>query len=382
MRQIDTMNEWAEGTLQKYGGKLQRIRRFEEEFGVVALKPSYLLIPPDTPAIPLIWAQLLYSVQKGKKEGSQINFDTARSLRSAASFFYQWNMQTAFPGQAMRDQRRNLIVPYALPTDEMVYTLQNGGMARRMGREPQQSWALQFRHIRFINNMLEQMWQGTRDPQVRQEIAAAGTANLNLWFGMFRGGENFAIRRQDVEVVRPLDGPTVGLPSGVGYVGIRLSEETKSSPHRVADVVISYISWSGLSLGKWMDRLLSFPSADGVHLFSTPQKDLWDSGYLRRVYIWPLLELMRLQGEPSLKAFTDEEGSRIRDKVYSGHSWRRGFSSFCRKKRPENKRAATKEELDLQGRWKPEQRRGGSMQNLYNTDLDLEARLAITALCG
>ena len=126
-------------------------------------------------------------------------------------------------------------------------------MGRRMGTEVNSSWALQYVHIKFINDQLETAYQGAQTDGLRQEIATAGTANLVLWLGLLRGGETFSLKREDVTVVPPAEGPQHGLPAGLGYVELRLLPETKSSPHKVADVVIAYPCSSGLSLGRWME---------------------------------------------------------------------------------------------------------------------------------
>ena len=126
-----------------------------------------------------------------------------------------------------------------------------------------QSWALQFVHIKYINDQLEQSWHSAPTMAAKREIANVATANLTLWLGMFRWGENFNLRRSDVTVVRPEDGPTVGLSPGIGVIEMRMSPETKSSLNKTMDVVISYHCMSGLCLGLWMERLLSFEDSHG-----------------------------------------------------------------------------------------------------------------------
>jgi len=156
MRQLDTVSEWAEETISKYGGKVLRFMEFEKEYGVATLIPSALVRPPTTPAIPIIWAQLNASLRPGKEKGSTITYGTTRSMRSAAAFFYSWDLQQAYPGQVMKDRKRHLFSPYVPPPEELVSTLQSGGMARRMGTSTKQSWALQFVHVKFVNDQLEQ----------------------------------------------------------------------------------------------------------------------------------------------------------------------------------------------------------------------------------
>ena len=51
-------------------------------------------------------------------------------------------------------------------------------------------------------------------------------------------------------------------------------------------------------------------------------------------------------------AFNDEPGQRIRDKVWSCHSYRRGFNSYVSRKREGNLRKATPQEINEHARWK------------------------------
>ena len=61
-----------------------------------------------------------------------------------------------------------------------------------------------------------------------------------------------------------------------------------------------------------MNRLLSFPDkSDTGLLFSSENWAKWSSGCFRHTCLWPLLEVQKLQGEPPLKAFSDEEGHQI-----------------------------------------------------------------------
>jgi hypothetical protein len=248
-----------------------------------------------------------------------------------------------------------------------------------MGRAASQSWALQFPHILFIEQQLNNMYLGADTNDGRHEIAAAGAAHLLLWMGMLRGGECFNLERSSVAVVPPALGPTRGLPAGIGFVELRLLPETKSSPHRVADIVIAYRSSSGLNAGKWVERLLAFPT-QSEYLFFTPKHGKWTSREFRHGYVWPLLELQRAQGEASLMAFNDEPGQRIRDKVWSCHSYRRGFNSYVSQKREGNLRKATPQEINEHARWK--EASAPTMHDHYNTDLDLGSRLAITLICA
>lgn len=129
-----------------------------------------------------------------------------------------------------------------------------------------------------------------------------------------------------------------------------------------------------------MDRLLSFEAPNYSDLlFATPKHPKgMTSGQFRSEYCWPFLELMKMEGEPTLMVFNEEPGHRIRDKVYSCHSWRRGAESFVRKLWPGlNQRAASKLEQYEHACWKL---KSEAIHSHY-AELSLEDCLAITLLC-
>jgi hypothetical protein len=207
-----------------------------------------------------------------------------------------------------------------------------------------------------LDHRFEELWALAVNDDGRHELATAACANLVAWFGWLRGGELFGIAVADISVTTPDDGPILGLPRGVGVVQVRLAPETKSNPTRTADVVVAYQSGSGISLGKWMQRVLD--GQRGAFLFSTQSRHRWNSSYFRHEYAFPLLEEMRAAGEPTLQVFTDREGQRICDKVWSMHSWRRGGrSKVTRSPRegdpvPLGGRKATLDEVNEHGRWR------------------------------
>jgi hypothetical protein len=49
----------------------------------------------------------------------------------------------------------------------------------------------------------------------------------------------------------------------VGAIKYNLSPETKSDPCQTADVIMTWETLSGLSVGKWLDWLETFAPADG-----------------------------------------------------------------------------------------------------------------------
>jgi hypothetical protein len=188
-----------------------------------------------------------------------------------------------------------------------------------MGDATQPSWTLNHAHMMYLDCRFKELWSLAVHDHGRHELATAACANLVTWFGWLRGGELFGLSVSDVSVTTPDNGPILGLLLGVGVVQARLVPETKSNPTCTADVVVAYQSGSGLSLGKWMQRVLA--GQRGSFLFSTHSCHRWTSSYFRHEYAFPLLEEMRATGEPTLQVFTDVVGQRICDKVWSMHSW-------------------------------------------------------------
>ena len=389
MRMIDCLSFWAKGTLMKYGTHLRYLQRFGKHFGVRPLQPSKLLAPPSSPAVSLQWAELYYSLRsKRGKDGEihRIGFNTLRQIKSAASLYYILDMQNAFPRQVLRDrQGRGLIHEYVSPCTEMNMTFAAKGMSRRLGTATEKSWAISHVHVSYIDQQLEKAFHRTNDPDSQHEIVVAAFANLLAYLGWLRGGEIFDGNQDDLVLTLPADGPSRGLPPGVGAVEYTLLPETKSDPTIIADVVIAFSTMSGLMPGKWALRLRSFQSAIPGKLFSTRHTPVWTSHHFRHQFAIPLLEQMRLKGEPTLRAFSNQPGHRLKDKIYSMHSWRRaGRSVVSRLPRhdepnPPSRRKASNDEVYEHGRW-AQKVSSENMPQRYN-QWELADRLVITLFC-
>ena len=383
MRMIDAMHDWSGGTLRTYSGHIKRLTRFEATFGVSVLRPSSLIRPPRSPAIGTAWAQLHHSITgRGRSLAGKMTFDGTRGVRSALSMFYTWDFHMSHAGRARRSQRHVEILPLVNPADELSYTFQQHGMAARLGRRARKSMALKHQHIKFMDDQLEARYKGAPTLAEKHEVAAAGTANLTLWLGGLRGGECFTLDRADVSFLQPKDGPSEGLPLGLGYVAYRLLPETKTDRFRLADVLISFYTRTGFSLGKWLCRLLLYEPLDGTSLFSTPNCRRWTSSYFRNAFAWPLLEQLWAQGDPSLSFVCDRDGQRVRDHFWSCHSWRRGINTFVRN--PPTYlgiHQATLDEIYEHFRWTKARRNASEPMPLHYNEWDTEMRLAFTLLC-
>jgi hypothetical protein len=272
MRLLDTMNRLSEGSMRTYKYPIRRLQLFEAQFGVTILSPTAISAPSTSNCIPLMWAQLDHTLHPGKEEGSTIKFSSSRADRSAASAYYQWDLAMSRPEQAMTAGKGETcwVTEHVLPTEEMAYTHFSAGLKRRMGDVSVKSHALRFAHIQHLENQFEAQFLSAPTQDLRHTAAAAGTANLIFWLGWLRSMEGFSLKPSDITITPPSRGPTKGLPQGIGVIEIRLLPETKTNSACIADVIIAHSSWSGLSLGKWLARLLTFRPANGVHLLSTP----------------------------------------------------------------------------------------------------------------
>jgi hypothetical protein len=193
--------------------------------------------------------------------------------------------------------------------------------------------------------------------------------------------ELFSLSWGDVEVTEPADGPTLGLPVGMGVILLRLLAETKSNRTRVADIVLSYLCASGLCLGTWMGRHRAlWPGVSvGDPIIRGRSGRAWDSRYFRTVHVYPWLRAMRASGSHrDLEAFTEAPGNRLEDKFYSMGMYRRGGKSSAAKRRDGTFRASELEVYE-HGRWK-HRIATESMAQRYN-QFTLEDRVYITRCC-
>lgn len=204
-------------------------------------------------------------------------------------------------------------------------------------------------------------------------------------------GETFGLKWCDLTVIYPWDAAVAALPTNVGAILLRLLEQTKSSQSSVADVVISFCTGSGLSLGKWILRLRACCTPDGrvdtTSLWVTDERFLfehasgapWDSAFYRSTFLIPFLQMQRIEGDAYLQPYDGSPGWTLLEAFYSMHVHRAGGRSHVSQKRPGCFRKATNEEVNEHGRWRLK-RSGESMAEQYR-QWGLPERVAITLLC-
>jgi hypothetical protein len=142
------------------------------------LVPTMLTRPPTGAIYGIMYAQLLSTLPK-QGQGEGIKYNSSRKLRSAASMWYNLDMQLCYPSQAVRDQqRRYYLTVQTTPLDALAFTFLNMGMARRMGDTTQPSWTLNHAHIAFLDHRFETLWSLAVNDYGRHELATVACANL------------------------------------------------------------------------------------------------------------------------------------------------------------------------------------------------------------
>jgi hypothetical protein len=110
------------------------------------------------------------------------------------------------------------------------------------------------------------------------------------------------MRWSDLTVVRPEDGPTIGLPPMLGAILMTLLEQSKSTQHATADVVVDYTTYSGLSLGNWLELLAAdLPSGEtesNAFVLCKSNGSAWTSHLYRHQFLYPALYACQASGDP------------------------------------------------------------------------------------
>jgi hypothetical protein len=303
MRILDMLHKWAPGTLKTYQSKINIYRAFERDLGISNLTLTPLTRPPHGLSIPLMWAQERYSLYpaRWKRSASShtdtVVWNTIRALRSAAGQFFTPDLLTAHPGRLVADHGdQPVLVHGCAPTNELGFSHLPAGMKRRVGEHTQPSTPLLEKHIRLIEDLVERQYHAATTSRQRRTICRIAITNLVGWLAWLRAQETFCLTWKDALVLSPADGPSLGLPEGLGVVLLKLLAQTKSSQSRTADVVVSYTTASGLSLGTWLDRLRADLSSDcdpDAYILCHETGRQWASHHYRHTYLYPFLETQR-----------------------------------------------------------------------------------------
>jgi len=103
-------------------------------------------------------------------------YNTIRQLRSAASQFLTLDAISTRPSGAFFTRDKNILYQDCRPTDGSAFTLFTNGMKSRVEDEPVPSMALLDRHMRILDQELEQLYQRAVSFAQRRDAAMAGLA--------------------------------------------------------------------------------------------------------------------------------------------------------------------------------------------------------------
>jgi hypothetical protein len=259
------------------------------------------------------------------------------------------------------------------------------GFVTRKGDNPQPSKALLARHIEFIDRYLDGLYRTSTDPGSRLDAARAGLTNTCSWLGWFRAMELFDMEWANILVVAPGDGDRYEIPDHIGAIRFHFPLPTKTSRATDTDLWCAYTSGSGISPGKWFQRLRRalgasvFPT-DETPVFQRRDGQLWTSAHYRATYLIPLLEMQRLQGDPYLAPYDGATlGTRLANVFFSMHSHRDGAETHVTRRRFGCWRKASKAEVYGHGRWRLA--RSSEPINDQYTQPPVLDQLAITLYC-
>ena len=390
-RMIDIAHRWSPGTHKQYQSKLRALQRFENLYGLSVLSSTPLRAPPKSPAIPLQWAQLEYSlrpstVRKEDHEVHTVRFGSVRPLRSAASQFAAMDWATSRPVDTIYDRRSDQLFQQPCRfTDSVTNQLFAAGLSTRMGTDSKPSIALLDRHIRYIEEDLDRRWRAATSPKLKEELAEAGFSTLTFWLGWVRSAECFGIRFSDIRVTEPEHYASLDLPPGVGCARISLRPETKTMRDHRADLVIAYETVSGYCYGKWFHRVREARELgndwvlDNNLVFTQANGKPWTSKYYRTTYLYPALHKMRAEGDAYLRPYDGTPGNSLEEKFWSLHSFRRGANSHVSRRQPNTVRKADDSEKYAHARWR-KHRQNEKIDKQYE-EWPISARVNITLCC-
>jgi hypothetical protein len=276
-----------------------------------------------------------------------------------------------------------VIVEACSPTDQASYTYFTEGLRRRLGDHPRPSTVLTGKIMRWIDDWFYQLLVNARNIIDARRIGRAAITHLASYLGWLRALETFGLKWGHLRIINPPDGPTVGLPLGIGILLFQLLLQTKSSQARTADVAIAFETASGLSLGAWMNRLRDLLPPEQLtpdsYIISDEDGAPWTSHHYRHTYLYPALYACRASGEPFLQTFDDSPGNSIPDRCWSFNTQRRSGRSEVSKKRLWTIRKASNAEVIEHGWWCIS--RSSLDMPLAYLEWSIEDRACITIFC-
>lgn len=387
VRILDLANSWASNTYKAYGPKLNFLQQVEGQHPGLEFFPQQ---PPSSPpangAIPIAWAELLYSLRRSNRpDRDKVSFGTIRQVRSAACWRYTIATLIRGHGLVYDDKLRSLVYSDTHATQETLLSRFTEGLRRRVGDTPRPSYALLERHVKAALEQCDARYKASHRLADKRHWAQMGLANCLLWLGWLRSHELFDLRWEDVVFIRPEEGPRHDLPPGVGCLLLTLNPLTKTSQARTVDVPIAHATAAGFRPGVWYERLCSHTheARDSKRpIFVKPNGAAWTSDFFRSTFLYPLLETLQRQGDPYLAPFKSRRGRSslsLKQAFFSLHCYRRGARTNVELHKSSAKIKASTIQIYEHARWT--RRRSGEQIDVLYRQWPLYERLKITLFC-
>jgi len=168
------------------------------------------------------------------------------------------------------------------------------------------------------------------------------------------------MRWSDLALTLLGEGAIHGLPPEGGVIQMFLDPQTKTDRTKITDIIVTWTTGrSGLSLGKWIKRIMDLLELNVQDLafnndfiFMHPGGSQWTSAFFRSTHLWPSLNEQHLAGDPHLQPYDGSPGNTLMEKFWSMHCYQRGGCTQVSKRRPFCVRPATDSEVFEHGRWR------------------------------
>jgi hypothetical protein len=178
-----------------------------------------------------------------------------------------WDLLLTRPSRLTLGFRdRPTVVASCSPTDEVSYTYFTDGMRHRVGDNPKPSMVFLLSHVLWLDRYFGTLYRQAITQESRRTMAQAIVTHIIAILGWLRASETCGLHWGDITINRPADGPTLGLPAGIGCDLFTLLAQTKSEQVRTVNLPLAYMSASGLALGLWLEILQSLTRLTSSHL--------------------------------------------------------------------------------------------------------------------
>jgi len=198
IRRVNLDGMWArsEATVRSIRLGTIRILASWKELGISPELPALGPWPVgDHVGFRLAIAQLKASQRQGRNEGTHLQYDTIRKLRTAYSHLHESSAEASMNlTNSFRNQLGHAYSNSNSPTQSLFYIRFNKGMLLRMGRQTRQNVALDYKVLHIILNNLDDEWNRLLDGSPRKRWVVIVASYLLISFVLaLRGNEGFMV---------------------------------------------------------------------------------------------------------------------------------------------------------------------------------------------